>query len=406
MRKLPLENIRVLDFTLALAGPLVTLWLASLGAEVYKVESRTRLDISRRMRVDETGNMILTGDPRTGFYEQPNHSKKSITVDLSKPGGVAAVRELAKVCDVVVESFAPGVMDRLGVGYKDIRRVRPDVVYFSLSGFGQTGPYSRYRAFGHIASSFGGVDNLTGRASGRPASVGSTLDGVCSISGVLSIMMALWSRFETGQGQHADLAMSEVQMCMIPEAMMDYVMNGRVRHRDGNHDDVFAPYGTFRCEGDDAWIAIGITNDDEWRGLCQVMGRGELADDPRYADGVGRWKHRDELEQLIELWTCTRKPWDLFHALQRAGVPAGPAATTVDILNDPQVKARGMLTTVRTRQGVPVVLQRLPARFGGEYKDVPEPAPTFGEHNEYAFREVLGLPPAHVRAMVDKRILW
>ncbi len=406
MRKLPLENIRVLDFTLALAGPLVTLWLASLGAEVYKVESRTRLDVSRRMRVDASGNMIPTGDPRFGFYEQPNHSKRSITVDLSKPDGATAVRELVKVCDVVVESFAPGVMDRLGVGYKDMRKLRPDVVYFSLSGFGQTGPYSSYRAFGHIASSFGGVDNLTGRATGRPASVGSTLDGVCSISGVLSTMMALWHRFETGQGQHVDLAMSEVQMCMIPEAMMDYLMNGRVRHRDGNHDDVFAPYGTYRCAGQDAWIAIGITNDEEWRGLCQVMGRSDLTDDSRYADGAARWKHRKELEHPIEQWTRTRKPWDLFHALQKAGVPAGPATTTVDLINDPQVKARQMLTTIHTKRGEPIVVQRLPARFDGEYLDTPEPAPIFGEHNEYAFHEILGLPLARVRAMADDHVLW
>ena len=403
---MPLSHIRVLDFTRALAGSLPTVWMAALGAEVIKVESHFQPDATRRLRTDDQGNLVPTGDPRRAHFIAMNHSKLGVTVNLRKPDGVQLIRDLVAVSDVVVESFSRGVMERFGLGLPELRRIRPDIVVLGVSGFGRTGPMRDDIAYGAMASGFSGMDSITGYENGVPQAIGGAMDSTTGLGAYCALMIALYYRGHTGQGQFVDLAMTEVQMSMIPEALMDFSLNGRERGPRGNGDGGMAPHGCYPCRGNDSWLVIAVGIDEEWTALCKVMGLSSLAGDPRFSDPYRRWLARDVLDRHIRNWTRTRERDEAVTILQKAGVPAAPSYNVKDIVSDPHLKEHQAFATIASSDQVSVSVLRVPGLVDGAPQGQYLSAPDLGEHNPFVFGDILGLPPSDVERLTRDKVIY
>ena len=288
--KLPLEGVRVLDFGWFYAAPHTGAWLGAMGAEVIRVESAARIEFNR-----EAANARAEGIPginRSSIWNGVNFSKLGVTLNLSTGEGKKLARQLANQCDVVVENFSAGVMDRLGLGYGSLSEINPGAILLSCSTLGAVGPESKVSGLGPNIQVYAGLPYLSGYEGGPPAlGGGSWPDFVVGIIGTFSTLVALRDRQRTGRGQHIDLAMAEVITSMIPEAVMDYLMNGKEHGRQGNHDPDMSPHSVYPASGHDQWVAIAVSNDDEWRAICDVSGHPEWTEDPRFADfGVSQEK--------------------------------------------------------------------------------------------------------------------
>lgn len=299
--KLPLEGIRVADFGWVVAAPGCTRWLAMMGAEVIRVESNRHLDILRRIPPFADG---IKGSNRSGVYNAENFSKRSCTLDLTRPKAAGLALRLMQISDIVVENFTFGLMEHLGLGFSRLRKLRPDLILASSSGFGRTGPYRAYAAWNEEFFAYSGLSDITGYEGGPPEMVGGVwADRVSAIYLTVALLAALRHRQKTGQGQVIDISMVEAVAVQIPEMIMDYAMNGRVRGRIGNRDDMGSPHGCYPCRGEDRWVAIAVSSEEEWKALCRAMGRPEWIQDERFGDAFRRWKNQAELDSLIGQWT-------------------------------------------------------------------------------------------------------
>lgn len=400
-----LEGVRVIDFTRRYAGSFTALLLAALGAEVIKVESQLRPDPYRGLKYVE--GHIESIMPRPGLFAAINYSKKSITLNMNKPEARSLLRRLVLISDIVADSFYTGVMERYGLTLEALRQVRPDIITVTMSGFGQSGPYREYRAYGPVGSSFGGADAVTGFPGGTPVSVGGPLDGICSETLAYGTLAALLHQRRTGKGQRVETAMHEVQLAMAPESMLEYVATGRIPQAKGNRDDTMAPHGCYPCKGENAWLAIAVRTDAEWKALCHAVGRPGLADDPRFATAKARLDHQDTLDALITEWSRQQVNTEAMEALQRAGVPAAACQDVIQLLEqDPHLKARGMFVWVDTPGIGRVAIQRMPGDVKGSLRCVYAPAPQLGEHNEYVFKGLLGLSTAEYDQLVEQQVIY
>ena len=403
MPRLPLKGIRVADFSQVFAGPAATLWMAALGADVIKIENPAHPDNVRRASLGPDRKYRYTEDPRISWFSPLNFGKKSCTLDLKTPEGQSRARDIISVCDVVVENFATGVMERFGLGYDQVRRVRPDVVMLSVSGFGRTGPDRDFVAYATIATAFGGLNGLTGYEGGEPKIIGGAWgDLLAAKTGALLTLAALERRWRTGRGQHIDLSMSQVMVGLAPEAVLDFTMNGRNRGPRGNRDDIMAPHNAYPCKGDDAWAVVAVGNDREWAALCKAIGRPEMAKEPRFADQRQRWLHQAEIDPVIAAWTRERTSQQVMDTLQKAGVPAARSSKLEEIATDPHLKARGYFVDLPDFRLGRVTALRLPGTTGAN--SVNGPAPNIGEHNGYVLEGVLGLTAADVEALKAKGV--
>lgn len=393
---LPLSGIRVLDLGSAWAVPIAIRYLAILGAEVIRIESCARPDISRfGTHAENTtqGRFWETG----ARFNHINVNKKDITIDLSMPKGVALFKELVKVSDVIAENFSPRVMRNLGLHYEVLRDIKPDIIMLSSSGFGASGPWAHYGAWGMGMEPTAGISHLTGYIDGPPMKAGIPYtDIISSVHGTLAILIALEYRRRTGRGQWIDLSQNEAAVQQIGEAIMDYTMNGRIQGRMGNRHPSMAPHGIYRCRGNDKWVVISVSSEEEWKALCDALGDPSWSREQRFRDGLSRWRHQEELDRLIEEWTISRDHHEVMHTLQQAGVPAGAVLTPKEILLDPHLRERGYihklthprlegmeLLGTRPYLGMPWRMSRTPLSL--------ERSPLFGEHNGYAFAELLGM---------------
>src|SRR3990172_4952839 len=299
----PLAGVRVADFTWVWAGPFCTMQLAHLGAEVVRVESARRVCLLRNLPPWLEGK---PGINRSGYFNQYNQGKRSITLDLSQPEAKEIAERLVAVSDVAAENFAGGVIDRLGLGYDALKRVKEDIIMISMSGYGQTGPESGYVSYGPAQVPLAGMSSLTGYAGWQPMHVGMSYgDPNAGRHAAFAVLAALLYRERTGRGQYID-------------------MNGSQPPRSGNRDPWMAPHGIFRCDGEDQWLSIACGSDDVWRSLCAAMGQPDLADDPRFRTLAGRKANEDALEALVEGRTSTQDPMAATELLQAAGVAAFP----------------------------------------------------------------------------------
>lgn len=410
-----LAGVRILDLGWAMAGPQATAILAAYGAEVIRVESRARPDLARTT----FGPIINPDDPYdgSGYFTNFNRNKRSITLNMTTPRGRELFARLLTVADGVLENFSAGVMRAWGFSYEAMARIKPDIVYVSMAGFGHTGPYRDYQTFGPSVQAVSGLTHLSGFPDREPAGWGySYMDHTGGYYGAIAMLQALLHRRRTGRGQHVDLSQVEAAITLTGTAILDYVVNGRPSTRIGNAagEPPMAPHGVYRCApdpdpqvGDDSWIAIAVETADQWRALCAVIDAPDLAADPELATLAGRRRRAAEIDAAIEAWTRPRSPWQAMAALQAAGVPAGAVQRSRDLVErDPQLRHRGMHPTVEhpllgtlTVDGVPVRFSRTPAA-------VRRAGPLIGEANAEVFGGLLGLSPEEIAALEAERVLW
>ena len=404
-RNRPLEGIRIIDFGWILSVPYAGGWLGSLGAEVIRVESNTRLEPGRSGLAGSADG--VSGVNRSGIWNCLNHSKLGITLNIRDPEAQELVKELVAVSDVVMENFSTGVLDRLGLGFEDLRKVRPDLIMLSGSTMGTVGPDRDSTGFGPNVCSYAGQPAITGYEGGQPQNLGGNWpDYLVGTMMVHSVLSALWHRRKTGEGQRIEAAMAEVVSSMIPEAFLDYTMNGRVSERIGNHDPHMSPHNVYRCAGDDDWVAIAVQSDHEWTRLCHLMDRPELASDPRFASLESRKANETTLDDLVQEWTRHRTPTEVTHLLQGQKIAAGPVMDVMALMVDPHFRERGNVIEMDHTEVGPREVAGLPIRFS----DIPRPAyytaPLLGQHNDDLFRGLLGHTAPHVSALQESKAIY
>ena len=413
MKEGPLAGVRILDFTWAWAGPQGTLLLALLGAEVIKVESRQRLDHTR-VRSLMTGPVLTSPDHSTIFSDL-NVGKLGISLDLRQPRAVEIARRLTGICDVVTANMRPGALERLGLGYEDLRVVKPDIIMLCSSAVGSTGPERTYVGYAPTFAALGGLSSITGHRNGPPSPLSGAVDLRIGTTCALAVLAALYHHRRTGEGQYIDLSSTEAVSALIGGVFMEYAMNRRVPGRDGNCDRAMAPHNCYPCqpgeggsirgEGDQRWVTIAVGSDEEWRALCGVLGEGGLEHDPRFADVVSRWRHREELDEIVSAWTRGRTPEEATETLQKAGVAAMPVLDGAALAQDPHLRERGALEKVEH----PVIGSRLalgpPWRLSDTPAAIRRPAPCLGEHNSYVLGQLLGIPEEEIEELVRDGVL-
>lgn len=412
MKKLPLQGVRVVDLAMIWAGASTTQYLAVMGAEVIKVEAGRRPDTTRGNWPPTPTMAYADDDPgtdpwnRTGHYLERNKNKYSLVLDLTTPEGREAVQKLVQLSDIVAENFRVGVMDRLGLGYEELRRLKPDIIMISMSSQGVTGPERTYGSFGNILEQTGGIASITGYPGGTPRSLGIQFPDplTAGISPGL-IISALRYRNRTGKGMHIDVSQRELATYTIGDVFLDYVMNGRVWGTIGNRDPYAAPQGCYPCLGEERWVAIAVQNDKQWQALCKAMGQPELARAPRFATAQQRRAQHDRLDRIIGQWTSTQDNRQVMNALQKLGISAGAVLDGRDFVEDPHLVSRGFWETVD--QGSAGMRRHMRPAYG--FTRIPLAtrfrAPTFGEHNRFVLKEYLGYSDQELDALEKQRVL-
>ncbi|MDR6287808.1 crotonobetainyl-CoA:carnitine CoA-transferase CaiB-like acyl-CoA transferase [Inquilinus ginsengisoli] len=348
-----LDGLRVLDLSRILAGPTATQLLADLGAEVIKVERPGEGDDTRGWGPPFVPGPDGGDSDISAYFLCANRGKRSIAIDLATAEGAALVRRLAAVSDVVVENYKPGDLARYGLAYEDLRRVKPDIVWCAISGFGQTGPYADRIGYDFLVQAMGGIMSITGDPAGAPAKVGVGIaDVMCGMYATVGILAALRHRDRTGEGQYIDLSLYDAQVSWLVNAATNHLVSGAVPRRLGNRHPNIAPYQTFAAA--DGHIVVAVGNDAQFARFAAVIGRPELAEDDRFRRNRDRVVNVDALDDLIapELLRQPAAAW--IEWLTAAAVPAGPVAGIDQVLADPHTLAREMVVTLDRDDGPPV----------------------------------------------------
>ena len=404
MDRLPLEGIRVTDFTAIWAGAHITQWLGVMGAEVIKIESSLRPDNTRTSwRPGRNASLNTTAE-----FECLNFGKKACVLNMTLPKARELAKELIKISDIVTENFGGSVMDRWGMGYSDLVKIKPDIIMYSGCGFGRTGPYKEFPAFAGIVEAYGGMLSLNGYPGGEPSPMCTRgyADIVSAEHGTFAILAALYHRSKTGEGQYIDLSMTEVVSAVIPEAIIDYTMNNRVQGPQGNNDSAMAPHGCYRCKGDDEWVTIAVSGDKDWNAFCEAIGNPEWTRDERFRDGLNRRRNQADLDRLIQEWTKTHTHYEVTEILQRAGVMAAPTLKVEEGVRDRHLEERGFFIDIDHPGAGKLRLASLPWRLS----DVPQGnyahAPLLGEHNDYVFRDLLKMSEEEIAQLQEEQVIF
>jgi crotonobetainyl-CoA:carnitine CoA-transferase CaiB-like acyl-CoA transferase len=409
--RLPLQGVRVLDFTQVWAGPMCTVLLADMGAEVIKLESTVRADPERGplKPPPERLRRYPGADPgeqpfnRSGRFNMYSRNKLGITLDLKDPDCLAMARDLVRVSDIVVENFAVGVLDRLGLGYEELKRLRPDIIRLALPGWGGTGPEAHYVAYGPNQEAMSGLSSITGYHGEPPLLTGTYYgDPTGGTASAVVAMAALWHRRETGDGMKIDLSQREAVASVLPEVLLEYQFNGRILAPQGNRHRHMAPHGCYPCKGEDSWIVIAVDSDQGFHRLCRAMGHPETADDPRFTALLERLQHNDELDELVASWTWGQDHYTLMHALQRAGVAAQAVLNTAELLDDPHYKARGFFQTITHPQAGTHPHVSSATRLSTSPLPIRLPAPCLGQHNGWVLGKLLGAPEGKLHLLEEE----
>ena len=408
MKNLPLSGIRVLDFCQMWAGPHATEWLSVLGAETIKVETGIRIDYMRT--VGAPPGKAGTGPNVGSAFASLNWGKKSIAVNMTTLKGRELIKKLVGMCDVVAENFGGGVMERWGLSYEDMKKIKPDIIYYFGSGYGRVGPHKERPAYAEIVDAFTGVTFSNGYPGGEPNVIGVSpwTDGAQAIHGAVAMMTALFHKMQTGEGQYIDAAMIEGHSNFMAEMLMGYLINGKVGERMGNHDMAMAPHNSYPCKttkDEDEWIAIAVANQPEWEALCGLMGNPAWTKQEAFSDELTRWDNQAELDKLISDWTCQYGAYELSAKLQKAGIAAIPSFSTKQLHYDKHILSRSFFKNPNHTVIGNKVLAGLPIKFSG-YKEMNYATPPLlGEHNEYVFGNLLGLSKEEIRNLTEEKVL-
>jgi len=405
--KLPLSGIRVLDFCWVWAGPYASMVLASLGAEVIKVEGHKRSDLMRRSIVWPLADEAPTKLPPnqgTGFLSA-NLCKKGVTLDISKPEGKEVARRLVRCSDVVMDNMRPGAMAKLGLGYEDLRKIRPDIIVLSTSRAGHSGPESHYLGFAPIHYGYGGGAYISGYPDDHPTQSGpGDVDLMNALTAAYGLIAALYHRYQTGEGQFIDYAQCEGVSALIGEMLLGYEMTGEIPERMGNAHPVYAPHNVYKCWGVDRWMALEIHSDTEFTSLSTVMGKPELATDPRFSETASRKQNEADLDRIIESWTALRDRDWMVKELKASGIMAAPSRDWKDLYADAHFAARQTFVTVDHPEMGPIRVGRPPWIIDGAPMSI-RCAPTLGQHNGCVFKTLAGLSDEEIADLESKEII-
>ena len=398
----PLENLKVLDFCWVAAGPMTTGYLAEYGATVVRVESRRRADpLHTSPPVRGSGKGL-----KSGYYANYNANKRALGLNLGSPKAIALVKRMVAWADMVSENFTPGTMERLGLGYDELVKIKPDIILFSTSMLGRGGPNSKLPGFGAVLSSLSGMTGITGWPDRGPTNpYGAYTDFIAPRFAVPTILAALDYRRRTGVGQHIDMSQLEVALQFIAPLLLDRANNGREGSRTANRHESAAPHGAFPCKGEDRWVTITCMTDAHWRALADVLGDPAWMRDERFATLLGRKRDEDELERLLAETTHGREADALMQALQRAGVPAGVVNSNQGMIEDPQLEHRGHFVYYEKADIGRHPVQRSEFRLSRAAALRNWPTPLIGEHTREVCRDILGLRDAEVEALIAEGVL-
>lgn len=411
----PLAGIRVLDLSWVWAGPYCTLHLAHLGADVIKIESEQRPGIGRRLPFHPPG--IEPSLNTSGYFNQWGQGKRSCRLDLSRPEAIDVVKRLVAQSDVVVENFATGVMEKLGLGYAELQAVKPDIIVASISGYGSSGPLRHHMGYGPTTGPLSGLTSLTGYRDGPPRELGISVgDPAAGITTAFAICAAILNRRAGGGGCYIDTALWEATASFAVEGWMPHAMGGSPPERAGNRDSSMAPHGCYRTgdlygpdhDGDDddpgQWISIACATDEEWQAMAALM-QPPLHDDRRFTTETARKANEDALDAAIADWVYGRDRWQLTERLQGAGVAAFPSLTTEELLADPHLAARGFFSRLEHPEVGVQAHAGIPWRSATSDDGVTSPAPTLGQHTEEILNSLLGLTAAEIQRMEDDGVI-
>lgn len=402
---LPLKGIRVVNFGWVWAGPVVGQTLGFLGAEVFKVESRARVDLTRNLPP------FAEGEPSPD-RSLSNHAcwagNGSVSLNLKEPEALELVKKLIAESDVVIENFGPGAMERLGLSYDTLKQIKQDIILFSMPATGLYGPLKNVRTYGLSLTSTTGLDSLVGYKGGDPIPVENAFsDPYAGIFGAFAILTALNHRRNTGEGQHVDFSQQEAIMQMVGPAYMDYVFNGRSGGPKGNEHPLgkAAPHGVFPCKGDDRWISIAVATEVEWQSLLKAFGHPEWLKVAEFKTLEQRLAHIDTLHALIGEWTAQFDDRELATLLQSHGVAAAPVLNVADLLNDPHYKARKTFVEVTHPLGFKETIYGAYVKTSG-FEAAVRPGPVIGQDNEHVFKDILGLSETQYQELVERKIIY
>ncbi len=392
-----LEGIRILDFTWVVAGPVAVRILADQGAEVIKIERRDTLDLGTR---------------RGGFSGNLHRGKESTVVNMADPRGIEIAQKLAAVSDVVIDNFSARVMRNWGLDYESLKKIKPDIIAVSMSGFGHTGPHKDYVSYGPTLQALSGYTLQMRHPGHEPAGWGySYADMTGGYSGALAVLMALWHRKQTGQGQFVDLAQFEAISSLVGPGLLDILNNQTPSEPVGNRSQEApaAPHGVYRCKGDDRWCAIAVFTDAEWQSLCRVLGQPAWTRETRFASLADRLQHQDALDEYMTAWTQQHTAEEVMSRLQEAGIAAGVVANGEDLDRDPQLRARGYWAQLPAQENGKtenVILDGPPFKLSKTPGYVAAPGPLLGEHtDESILRRLLNYSDQQIAQLKAERVI-
>ncbi|MBU9488112.1 CaiB/BaiF CoA transferase family protein [Burkholderia multivorans] len=403
-----LSHIRVLDLTRVLAGPWCAQTLADFGADVIKIERPGAGDDTRHWGPPYLKDAHGADTAEAAYYLAANRNKRSVTIDIATPEGQQIVRELAAQSDVVLENYKVGQLKKYGLDYASLRAVKPDLVYCSVTGFGQTGPYAHRAGYDFIVQGIGGFMSITGERDGVPGG-GPQKAGVAiadlatGLYSTIAVLAALAHRDRTGEGQYIDMALLDVQVALLANMNTNFLASGTPPVRWGNAHPNIVPYQTFQTS--DGWIIVAVGNDGQFRKFVEAGGRPELADDERFATNPARVRHRDKLVPILAEMVKTRSKTAWIDALEAAGVPCGPINDLAEVFANEQVVARGMEVALPHPCGADVKLVRNPVRMSATPPDARTAPPLLGAHTDDVLRDMLGYDDARIAALKAKQAI-
>lgn len=392
----PLTGLKVIDLTQVLSGPFSTMWLATMGADVIKIENPKSPDVTRSYAP------LVNGV--SGYFPTVNHNKKCITLNLKTPEGKELLKELVKDTDVLVENFRPGVMDRLGVGYAVLKEINPKLIYTSISGYGTYGPYKDRPGYDVIAQGMSGLMHLTGQADAPPTRVGSSIgDTVAGMNAVIATLAALYSREKTGKGQMVETSLVDSLISLSTQDYIRYFVGGEVPCRMGNIYKSWAPYGTYKAS--DGYYNLGVGTDAHFRLFAEAIGHADMADDPNFATHADRVANREAMDSIINSWAVDKTVAQICDIMVQKGVPAAPVNSIVEISKDPHIAgAREMFPALQQEGLGDMQVTNIPVRFSESGLAPLQSASTLGGDNEEILT-ALGKTPEQIEALRQQGVI-
>lgn len=392
----PLENIKVLDLTRVLAGPYASMIMADFGAEIIKIESPKIGDDSRAF-----GPFV---GKESAYFMSLNRGKRSMTMNLKNPKAQNLFKEMVKKADVVLENYRPGTMEKFGLGYEEIKKINPQIIYTACSGFGHSGPYSSKPAYDVIVQGMGGIMSITGQENGEPTRVGASVgDLTAGLFAVIGTLTALYNREKTGIGQKVDVAMLDCQVAILENAISRYLVSGVAPGPIGNRHPSITPFEAFKAK--DGYVIIAVGNDRLWKKFCDLVNHPELIEDERFVSNVKRTENQKQLKAILDTIFPDKTVDEWLEAIDGAGIPCGPINTVDRVMKDPQVIAREMIVEVDHPVAGKFKMPGIPIKLSETPGTVETPAPLLGQHTEEILHEILGLSKEEVAKLKEEGVL-